>query len=116
MRIFYGEYDLLLLPVSQVPPFDITLEYPTEVAGVAQESYLDWMRSAYFVSATGCPAISVPAAFTGSGLPVGVQIVGPHRRDLAVLGAAHAFEQATKVGERRPTVSSATTTTTTERS
>ncbi|HKS47897.1 MAG TPA: amidase [Amycolatopsis sp.] len=102
VREFFTRYDFLLLPVSQVPPFDLDLEYPTEVAGVPMETYLDWMRSAYFVSATGCPALSVPAGFTPGGLPVGVQIVGPHRADFAVLQAGHVFEQATGFGRRRP--------------
>ncbi len=104
VRRFFGDYDALLLPVSQVPPFDLDLEYPTVVAGVPQQTYLDWMRSAYFVSATGCPAMSVPAGFTPEGLPVGLQIVGAHRADLAVLRLGHAFEQATRFGDRRPAV------------
>jgi amidase len=102
VRRFFEEYDGLLLPVSQTPPFDGELEYPTVIAGVPQETYLDWMRSAYFVSATASPAISVPAGFTPDGLPVGLQIVGAHRAELTVLRLAHAFEQATRVGERRP--------------
>ncbi|HWC82722.1 MAG TPA: amidase [Pseudonocardiaceae bacterium] len=104
VREFFTRYDLLLLPVSQLPPFDIEAIYPTEVAGQPMHTYLDWMRSAYFVSATGCPALAVPAGFTPSGLPVGVQLVGPHRADLAVLRAGHAFEQATNYGRRRPAV------------
>jgi amidase len=105
-EFFTGDdsYDFLLLPVSQVPPFPLDLEYPAEVAGVAMQTYLDWMRSAYFVSATGCPALSVPAGFTSSGLPVGVQIVGPYRADFAVLQAGHAFEQVTGFSRRRPPV------------
>ena len=102
VRAFFTGYDLLLLPVSQVPAFDVELEYPAEVAGAPMTDYLDWMRSAYLVSATGCPALSVPASFSASGLPIGVQIVGPHRADFAVLQAGHAFEQATHVGGRRP--------------
>jgi amidase len=101
---FFEKYDVLLLPVSQVPPFDIELEYPTSVAGVPQDSYLDWMRSAYYVTATCCPAISVPAGFTAAGLPVGLQVVGPMRRDRRVLEVAHAFEQATRAGRRRPPI------------
>lgn len=104
VREFFTRYDVLLLPVSQVPPFDAELEYPTSVAGVPMESYLDWMRSAYLVSATGCPALSVPAGFTPDGLPVGVQLVGPHRADFAVLQAGHAFERATKAADRRPPI------------
>ena len=88
----------------RVEPFDITTEYPTSVNGVAMPTYIDWMRSCWYVTLTACPAISVPAGFTASGLPVGIQIVGPHRGDLSVLQMAHAFEQATKFGARRPVV------------
>ncbi|MCG0286033.1 amidase [Streptomyces sp. PSAA01] len=102
VREFFGRYDVLLLPVSQVLPFDVGIEYPTEVAGVAMDDYLDWMRSAYLISSTGSPALSVPAGFTSGGLPVGLQIVGPHRADLAVLQVGHAFEQATGHWRRRP--------------
>ncbi|WP_158880212.1 amidase [Amycolatopsis anabasis] len=101
-REFFERYDLLLLPVSQVPPFDAELEYPAEIDGEPMRDYLDWMRSAYFVSATGSPALSVPAGFTPDGLPVGLQIVGPHRAEMTVLRAGHAFEQATRCTDRRP--------------
>ncbi|HET6501486.1 MAG TPA: amidase [Amycolatopsis sp.] len=104
IREFFTRYDILLLPVSQVPPFGIDQEYPTEVAGVPMRTYLDWMGSAYLISATGCPALSVPGGFTPGGLPVGVQLVGPHRADFAVLRAGHAFEQATGFARRRPAV------------
>ena len=102
VRQFFDRYDVLLLPVSQVLPFDVELEYPTEIDGVPMTDYLDWMRSAYLVSATGCPALSVPAAFSAAGLPIGVQLVGPHRADFAILQAGHVFEQATQVSLRRP--------------
>ncbi|MFI0411282.1 amidase [Actinomadura sp. 3N508] len=105
VREFFGRYDALLLPVSQVPPFDAAIEYPDEVAGHPMPDYLEWMRSCFLVSATGCPALSVPAGFTEDGLPVGLQIVGRHRADLAVLQLGHAFEQATGHGTQRPPIS-----------
>lgn len=102
VREFFERYDALVLPTSQVVPFPVELEYPPEVDGVPMRDYLDWMRSAYLVSATGGPALSVPAGFTPGGLPVGLQIVGPHRGDQRVLEIGHAFEQETRHGERRP--------------
>jgi amidase len=100
---FFESYDLLLLPTSQVLPFDIDLEYPSEINGVAMGNYLEWMASCSFVSVTGLPACSVPAGFS-SGLPVGVQLVGPPRADFFVLQMAHAFEQVERIGTQRPSL------------
>jgi amidase len=102
LRRFMQEYEFLVLPVNQVPPFDVQLDYPEEIAGVRMETYIDWMKSAYFVTLTGHPAISVPCGFTPEGLPVGVQIVGRHRDDFGVLQLAYAYQQATRLCERRP--------------
>ncbi len=101
---FAGQFDFFILPVSQVLPFDVNTRYPTEIGGVKMESYIDWMRSAYYISVAGNPAISVPCAFSKSGLPIGMQIVGRHHDDWGVLQLAYAFEQATGVGKRRPTL------------
>jgi amidase len=68
------------------------------------ESYVAWMKSAYWISATWRPAMSIPAGFTPEGLPVGIQIVGRYREDRRLLEFAHAFEQATNVGKRRPAI------------
>ena len=102
MRAFHQKYDFLICAVNQVPPFDANTPWPSSIEGVAMESYVAWMKSTYWISATCCPAISVPAGFTDDGLPVGVQIVGGYRDDLNVLKIAHAFESATGVGKRRP--------------
>jgi amidase len=99
---FFGEYDVLLAPTTQVLPFPVEQEYPAEVAGVPQADYLGWMRSCTLVSATGCPALSLPGGFTGDGLPVGLQLVAAPRADRRLLEIAHAIEQATGFGRRRP--------------
>jgi len=101
---FFDTYEYFVLPVTQVEPFDVTTPYPTSVAGVAMPTYIDWMRSCWYVTLMANPAISVPAGFTANGLPVGVQIVGRHRGDWSVLQMAHAVEQATGHGKRRPAV------------
>ena len=102
MVAFFERYDVLLAPTTQVLPFPVELEYPTEIGGVPQDNYLEWMRSCTVISATGCPALSVPGGFTDDGLPVGLQIIGAPRADRRVLEAGHAFEQATRFGQRRP--------------
>ena len=94
MRRFFEQYDVLVLPTSQVPPFPADQEYPAEIAGRPMETYLDWMRSAYLITVTGCPAISVPGGRTPDGLPVGIQLVAPHGQDRRLLEIAGAFEAA----------------------
>ena len=101
---FFEKYDYFVLPVTQVEPFDVTTEYPTTIAGEAMPTYIDWMRSCWYVTFMACPAISVPAGFSAGGLPVGLQIVGRHRGDWSVLQMAHAFEQVTRHGARRPSL------------
>ena len=70
MREFFTSYDVLVLPVSQVPPFPADQEFPTEINGRPMETYLDWMRACYLITVTGCPAISVPFGHT-AGRPSG---------------------------------------------
>ena len=95
MRQFMEHYDYFILPTVQVSPFGINQAYPTEIEGVAMETYIDWMKSCYYISILGNPAISVPCGFTSEGLPIGLQIVGRHRDDWGLLQIAHAFETAT---------------------
>jgi amidase len=102
MRVFQEKYEFLLCAVNQVPPFEASLDWPKSIEGVAMENYVAWMKSAYWISTTCRPAMSVPAGFTPEGWPVGIQIVGRHRDDLGVLRMGFAFEQATGVGKRRP--------------
>jgi amidase len=101
---FFERYDYLCLPTTQVPPFSIEQEYPTEINGQQLETYIDWMGLCYAITVTGCPSISVPCGFTPDGLPVGLQIVGPAHADVGVLQLAHAFEQATMFYRQKPAV------------
>jgi len=104
VRKFFERFDVLALPVSQVPPFGIDQEWVKEINGVQMPTYIDWMRSCSDISVTTCPAISVPAGFTPKGLPVGLQLVGPHRSDFELLRIAYTFEQAIGLGDRRPPI------------
>ena len=101
-RALLEDHDALALPVSQVAPFPIEQEWVTEIDGAAMGSYLEWMRSCSRITVTAHPALSLPAGFTPDGLPVGLQLVGRHRGELALLRLAAGIERVTGVGLRAP--------------
>ena len=103
-QAFLEKYKFFVLPTTQVPPFDVKQEFPTEINGVKMGTYIDWMKACWYISIVGNPAISVPAGFTPEGLPVGLQIVGRYDADFSVLQMAYAFEQATHLGRKRPPI------------
>jgi amidase len=91
---FMNRYEFLVLPTTQVVPFDVGQPYVASINGVVMTSYIDWMKSCYYISTIGHPAISVPCGFTLGGLPVGLQIVGRDRSDWGTLQLAAAYEHA----------------------
>jgi amidase len=104
MRELLERYDALALPVAQVAPFRVEDEWVREIAGATMGSYIEWMRSCSRITVTAHPAMSVPAGFTAEGLPVGLQLVGRHRGEIALLRLAAAFEDATGLGQRPPSL------------
>ncbi len=98
----FERYDYLLLPSVQVFPFDKNLHWPKEVAGRAMDTYHRWMEVVIPATLSGCPVANVPVGFNEQGLPMGLQIIGRHQADMAVLQLAHAYEQATQWYRRCP--------------
>lgn len=94
VRALTAGVDLLVTPTLPCGPFDNALDFPPTVNGVARPEPLGWTSYTYPFNVTGQPAISVPCGFDDQGMPVGLQIVGPWRRDELVLQAAHDFELA----------------------
>jgi amidase len=101
LRLF-ERYDYLLLPSAQVFPFAVETPWPKEVAGRAMDTYHRWMEVVIPVTMSGCPALNVPVGFGPSGLPMGLQIVGPAQGELACLQLAQAYDAATRWVRTRP--------------
>lgn len=88
----FNDIDILALPTTQVAAFPTDWEFPTVVGGEEMTDYLGWMMSCCVITATGCPAISIPAGFTSEGLPVGLQLVAPIGAERRLLEVAAAIE------------------------
>lgn len=88
----FDRFDLIALPTAQVFPFDVGTHWPREVAGREMDSYHRWMQVSAFATLGGCPAVNVPVGFDRRGRPMGMQLIGRPRGDLAVLKAAAAYE------------------------
>ena len=99
---FFERFDLLLCPASIVAPFPAEVRYVEEVDGRRFDNYVHWLAITFAITLTGCPAASAPAGLTSDGLPVGLQIVGPHRAEAAVLAAAHRLDAASGFSRRLP--------------
>jgi amidase len=94
MRALFERYDFLVMPANQVFPFDADLDWPAGIAGRAMSSYHRWLEAMIPATLAGLPTLSAPAGFGPTGLPAGLQIIGPAQADWAVLQMGHAYDQA----------------------
>jgi amidase len=102
MNSFLQTYDALLCPATIVPPFPVEQRYPTHCNGVEFETYVDWLLIVAVATLCACPAISIPCGFTQTGLPVGLQIIGPNRGEAKLLAVAKYTEDVLDLGSFTP--------------
>jgi len=86
--------DVLVTSTLPIPPPAMSDPHADDI--------LPTVRNTSPFNVNGLPAISLPCGFTKEGLPIGLQIVGPHGGDSVVFQLAHAYEQATEWHKRRP--------------
>ena len=101
VRALFDTYDLLLTPTVSVTAFEVGRLNPAHFPQHVWD-WFPWAGFSYPFNFTGQPAATVPAGFTPSGMPVGLQIVGRRLADLQVLQASAAFEQARPWAQKRP--------------
>src|SRR5690606_14814944 len=102
MRRFLERFDVLACAVVGLEPTPVEMEYPATVAGQPVADYIDWLRFSFLATATALPALSLPAGFTASGMPVGIQLIGPPRGEAKLLAVAKAIEDAVGFRGRTP--------------
>jgi aspartyl-tRNA(Asn)/glutamyl-tRNA(Gln) amidotransferase subunit A len=101
-RDFFTKVDLLITPTMPTPaPAIDGLKKDPDALRPAE---IKLLRNTRPFNVWGLPAISVPCGFTKAGLPIGLQIAGPHWREDLVLRLAHAYERATEWANRCPQV------------
>ncbi len=99
---FFDNYDLLVCPCAIVPPFDAQLRHVESLDGEFFDSYYEWIAITFAITLTSCPALALPAGFTGEGLPVGLQLIAPPRDESGLLSAGYLFEQQSGIFSHLP--------------
>ena len=99
---WFERYDLLICPAVSCPPFDVNQRFPAEVDGIRFEGYMGWLILTLAVTVTACPVIALPGGFTASGLPVGLQLVGPPRSEAKLFSMASYVESLLDVKPKTP--------------
>ena len=94
--------DALIRPTTPLPAVKIGEDIETELNGKMVNTFMTFIRNCDPVSVVGYPAISIPAGYSGEGLPIGMQIVAKPRQEMELLSLAYGFEQAARV--RKPPV------------
>lgn len=93
----FQKCDLILGPTAPTTAF--------EIGAKASDPVQMYLGDLFTIPAplAGLPALSVPCGFDEKGLPVGLQLTGPHFSEARLLGAAHRYQQATDWHQRVPT-------------
>ena len=90
----FEDFDLIIAPVVSLPPFPWTELYASEVDGQPMRNYYEWLALTWVVTLATNPALSLPTGRDETGMPFGLQLIGPARGDAGLLAAARAIEQA----------------------
>lgn len=98
----FSNYDVLVLPSSQVFPFDKAMHWPNNINGQIMDTYHRWMEVVIPASLIGLPALNVPAGFSENGLPMGIQLIGPRMSDASLIQLAQQYHLATQWPQKHP--------------
>jgi len=90
----FKDVDLILSPVTPVTPFAWTTLYADQVDGKKMQNYYEWLSLTYMMTLATNPSVSLPCGVDEQGMPFGLQMIAPLRKDGRLMQMAHAVEQA----------------------
>lgn len=91
-QTFFGAHDFVLAPAITISPRPWSELYPAVIDGKPTKSYFHWLAMAYAVTNVGHPTVAIPAGRDSTGMPFGIQVIGPRGGDLATLAVAREIE------------------------
>ena len=92
----FENFDLLVLPSTQVWPFDLSEIYPKSINSKKMDTYHRWMQVTIPAGLLGLPVVNIPIGFGKNGLPVGLQLIGSKGSDGQILSIAQAWHEHTR--------------------
>jgi amidase len=92
----FDKFDLLVLPSTQVWPFDLAQVYPVSINSQNMDTYHRWMQVTIPAGLLGLPVVNIPIGFGKNGLPAGLQLIGSKGSDGHILSIAQAWHEHTK--------------------
>jgi amidase len=95
MRRLFSEFDFLLLPSTQVAPFSVDTDWPSDINGHKLDSYHRWMEVVIGPTLAGLPVLNIPVGFDKDRLPLGLQLIGKRNSDYSVLQFGRAWDDVT---------------------
>ena len=101
-RVLFDTYDYVALPTAQVFPFVASINWPSQINGVAMSSDHRWMVVTSIGTLINAPTLAVLAGFSSTGLPIGLQIIGRNHDDFSLMDLAQNWERRTPWARRRP--------------
>jgi len=89
---FFDNVDVLICPAAAVSPYPHSENAVTSINGQEMETYMRWLALSYAPTSGLCCSCVLPCGVDHSGMPFGIQIVGPNGSDAKVLAIAASLE------------------------
>ena len=102
MENFFKRHEFLICPSTSVAPFSVETPFVKEIQGQKCETYVDWFSITFAITMTSCPTLNIPCGFTETGLPIGIQVVGPLGSEARLLSFGLRLQEIFQISQKLP--------------